>query len=406
MGRGPSKRFTTVTVNAMEKPGNWPDGDNLYLRVRPDKSKSWAFRYKLGGKQHWLSLGPTRDVTLAEAREAARKMRNQLREGYSPLEQRRERQALALNETGKTFDAVVKLYIAEHSAGWSNPKHKAQWQSTLDTYASPVIGKLAVASIGLDEILNILRPIWKTKTETASRLRGRIEAVIDYATVHGWRKGDNPARWSGYLDQIFAPKEKVQPVKHHAAVPWAQMPAVMAKLVEAESSSAKALRFLILTATRSNEARGARWGEVDLSTKIWTIPAARMKGEKGRKKEHRVPLSAEAIEVLHAVAPSEIDPAKLIFAGGGPKAPLSDVAFSKALHVPAPGYTVHGLRSTFRDWVGEATEFSRELAEAALAHSLKNKSEAAYARGDAVEKRRVLMQAWADWCFGRRGASG
>ncbi len=301
-----------------------------------------------------------------------------------------------MNESGRTFDAVVKLYIAEHSAGWSNPKHKAQWQSTLNTYASPVIGKLPVAAIGLDEILRILRPIWKTKTETASRLRGRIEAVIDYGTVHGWRKGDNPARWSGYLDQIFAAKEKVKPVKHPAG-PWKELPAVMAKLVEAESSSAKALRFLILTATRSNEARGARWPEIDTAAGVWTVPPERMKG----KKEHRVPLSADALALVETLAPDTQTPSRLVFAGGGPKSPLSDVALSKALHAVAPGFTVHGLRSTFRDWVGESTDFPRELAEAALAHRIKDKAKAAYSRGDSLEKRRVLMQAWADYCLNR-----
>jgi integrase len=394
MGRGPSKRFTTVAVNAMTKPGNYPDGDNLYLRIRPDQSKSWAFRYKLAGKQHWLSLGPVRDVPLAEARETARKMRNQLRDGFNPLQQRRERQALVLNESGRTFDAVATLYIGEHSAAWSNPKHKGQWEATLKTYASPVIGNVPVAAIGLDDILKILRPIWKTKTETASRLRGRIEAVIDYGTVHGWRKGDNPARWSGYLDQIFASKEKINPVQHHAAVPWAELPAVMKILSTTESSSAKALRFLIFTASRSFEVRGALWKEIDLKTAIWTIPPERMKG----KKEHRVALCTEALAILSTLAPVEPAPEKLIFAGGKPKVPLSDVALSKALHSVAAGYTVHGMRSTFRDWVGESTNFPRELAEAALAHRIKDKAEAAYSRGDAIEKRRVLMQAWADYC--------
>ena len=255
-----------------------------------------------------------RDVPLAEARETARKMRNQLRDGFSPLQQRRERQALLLNESGRTFDAVATLYIGEHSPAWSNPKHKGQWEATLQPYASPVIGNLPVAAIGLDEILKILRPIWKTKTETASRLRGRIEAVIDYGTVHGWRKGDNPARWSGYLDQIFASKEKIKPVKHHAAVPWAELPTVMMKLKTTESSSSRALRFLIFTVTRSFEVRGAIWKEIDLKTAVWTIPSARMKG----KKEHRVPLCSQALAIISALAPDEVVPEKLVFAGGKP----------------------------------------------------------------------------------------
>ncbi|MDE2318948.1 MAG: integrase arm-type DNA-binding domain-containing protein, partial [Rhodospirillales bacterium] len=371
-----------------------PDGDNLYLRVRHDGSKSWAFRYKQGGKTHWMSLGPLRDVPLAEAREAARKLRNQLRDGISPLEQRRERQALALNAEGRTFEAVSALYIDAHKAGWSNPKHAAQWTSTLKTYANPVIGKQAVGSIGLDEVLRILRPIWREKSETATRLRGRIEAVLDFATVHGWRKGDNPARWTGYLDQVLPAKAKVRAVVHHAALPWADLPALMAKLTAASSTSALCLRFLTLTATRSGEARGARWNEIDLAAKTWTIPAARMKA----KAEHRVPLSDDALAILETTKPLQSKPDGLIFPGGTPGRPLSDVALGKALAAIAEGFTVHGMRSSFRDWCAEATNYPREIAEAALAHVNKNRVEAAYLRGDHFEKRRQLMAAWARHC--------
>lgn len=394
MGRAPGKQLTALGIKAMEKQGNYPDGDNLYLRIRHDGSKSWAFRYKLAGKQHWMSLGPLRDVTLAEAREEARKMRNQLRDGVSPLEQRRERQALALNAEGRTFDAVSKLYIEAHKAGWKNAKHAAQWTSTLKTYASPVVGKLAVGSIGLDEVLRILRPIWKEKPETASRLRGRIEAVLDYAGVHGWRKGDNPARWTGYLDQVLPAKGKVRAVVHHAALPWADMPAVMANLAGASGTSALCLRFLVLTAARSGEARGARWNEIDLQAKTWTIPAARMKA----KQEHRVPLSDAAIEILTGLEPLKRKPDGLVFPGGRAGSPLSDVAVSKALAGAVEGFTVHGCRSSFRDWCGESTNFPREIAEAALAHTNKDKVEAAYARTDHLEKRRKLMEAWARHC--------
>jgi integrase len=394
MGKGPAKRLTALTVNSLVKQGNWPDGDNLYLRIRHDGSKSWAFRYKVAGKQHWMSLGPVRDVTLAEAREAARKLRNDLREGISPLEQRRERQALALNAEGRTFDAVAKLYIEAHRTGWKNVKHAAQWQSTLDAYASPVIGKLAVGSIGLDEVLRILRPIWKEKPETASRLRGRVEAVLDYAGVHGWRKGDNPARWTGYLDQVLPAKAKVRAVVHHAAVAWADMPAVMARLAGAGGTGALCLRFLVLTAARSGEARGARWNEIDMEAKTWTIPAARMKA----KQEHRVPLSDAAIEILAGLAPLKRKPDGLVFPGGRVGSPLSDVAVSKALAAAVDGFTVHGCRSSFRDWCGERTNFPREIAEAALAHTNKDKVEAAYARTDHLEKRRQLMEAWARHC--------
>ncbi len=394
MAKGPSKRLTAVTINALAKVGNYPDGDNLYLRVRHDGSKSWAFRYKQAGKQHWMSLGPLRDVTLAEAREAARKMRNQLRDGISPLEQRRERQALALNAEGRTFDAVAKFYIDAHKAGWKNEKHGDQWANTLKTYASPVIGNMAVGSIGLDEVLRILRPIWKEKPETASRLRGRIEAVLDYAGVHGWRKGDNPARWTGYLDQVLPAKAKVRAVVHHAAVGWADMPTVWEKLGAASSTSALCLRFLILTASRSGEARGARWNEIDLPARVWTIPATRMKA----KAEHRVPLNDAAMTILETMKPLQSKPDGLVFEGGKKAKPLSDVAVSKALAAVAEGFTVHGFRSTFRDWCAARTNYPREIAESALAHTNKDKVEAAYLRGDHFEQRRKLMEAWARHC--------
>jgi integrase len=398
MGRGPAKRFTSITVTATDKVGNWPDGDNLYLRVRPDKSKSWAFRFKQAGRQHWLSLGPVRDVTLAEAREAARKMRNQLREGFNPLEIRRERQALAINEAGRTFDAVAKLYIDAHAAGWKNPKHRAQWKSTLDTYASPVVGKTPIGSIGLDEIKRILMPIWELKPETASRLRGRIEAVLDYGTVHGWRKGENPAKWSGYLDQILPAKAKVRAVVHHAAVAWTDMPGVMSKLATGTGMSALCLRFIILTAARSGEARGARWNEIDLDNKTWIIPAERMKA----KAEHRVPLSDAAIAILTAVTPRRGKPDSLVFPGGRATSILSDVAVSKAMATAAANVTVHGCRSTFRDWCAESARgYPREVAEQALAHTNRDKTEAAYRRSDLLEQRARLMRDWADYCTGK-----
>ncbi|GAN79029.1 tyrosine-type recombinase/integrase [Acidocella aminolytica] len=402
MGKGPSKRLSALGINALTKPGTYGDGDNLYLRVRPDGSKSWLFRYKLANKANWMSLGPLRDVPLAEAREAARKLRNQIRDGINPLEQRRERQTLATNADGRTFDAVAGLYIEAHRAGWKNEKHAAQWASTLKTYASPVIGNMSVGSVGLDEVLRILRPIWQEKPETASRLRGRIEAVLDYAGVHGWRKGDNPARWTGYLDQVLPAKTKVSAVVHHAALPWADIPAVWEQLTAASSTSALCLRFLILTAARSGEARGARWNEIDLAAKVWTVPAARMKA----KQEHRVPLSDNAIAILEVMQPLQSKPDGLIFPGGAPGKPMSDVALSKALAAVAEGFTVHGCRSSFRDWCAETTNYPREIAETALAHTNKNKVEAAYLRGDHFEKRRQLMAAWARHCTSPAATGG
>jgi integrase len=381
----------------MKKQGNWPDGDGLYLRVRPDGSKSWAFRFRRAGKTHWLSMGPVRDVPLAEAREQARKWRNELRAGLNPLEIRRERQALALNEAGRTFDAVSKLYIDAHKAGWKNEKHAAQWEATLKAYASPVIGNTSVGKIGVDEVLQILKPIWKEKPETASRVRGRIEAVLDYGRVHGWCKGDNPAKWTGFLDQILPAKTKVRAVKHHAAVAWADLPPVMAKLATAGGTGALCLRFIVLTAARSGEGRAVRWNEIDLAAKVWTVPGEKMKA----KAEHRVPLSDAALAVLEAALPLKKKPDGLVFPGGKAGAPLSDVAVSKALAAAVAGVTVHGMRSAFRDWCAESARgYPREVAEEALAHTNKDRTEAAYRRSDLLEQRTRLMRDWAEFCTG------
>ena len=400
MGRGKADRFTSLSVKTA-KLGNHPDGGNLYLRVRPDGSRSWAFRFKRGGKQHWMSLGPVRDVTLSEAREIARNLRNQIRSGYNPLEQRRERQAAALTESGRMFDAVAKLYIEEHKAGWRSDKHSIQWLSTLNTYASPVVGSMSVGAIGLDEILRILRPIWKIKPETASRLRGRVEAVLDFAAVHGYRKGDNPARWSGFLDQVLPAKSKIRAVVHHAAIPYTDMPAIMNKLASSPGTGARCLRFLILTAARSGEARGALWPEIDLEAATWTIPGSRMKG----KLQHKVPLAGPALAILKGLkAQGALD--GLVFPGGKPGRPLSDVAVSKTLATAAAGFTVHGCRSSFRDWVAEKTVYPREVAEAALAHTNKDKVEAAYRRSDLFDQRARLMRDWNQFATTTAGASG
>lgn len=401
MARGVSKRLTALAIASLSREGNYSDGGQLYLRVRADGSKSWAFRYKWQTKPHWMSLGPLADLSLAEARAKATALRNDLREGRDPLAARRERQAAATNAEGRTFDAVAGLYIEAHRAGWKNAKHAAQWQSTLDMYASPIIGKLAVGSIALDEVLRILRPIWTAKPETASRLRGRIEAVLDFAAVHSWRQGENPARWTGYLDQILPAKAKVRAVAHHAALPWQDVPAAIAKLATSTATSAACLRFLALTAARSGEARGARWNEIDLGARTWTIPAARMKA----RAEHRIPLSDAAMAVLQAMQGLQRKPDGLVFPGGAPGKPLSDVALSKALAAVAEGFTVHGMRSSFRDWCAESTNFPREIAEAALAHGNKDKVEAAYLRGDHIAKRRHLMEAWSRHCTIPAGAS-
>lgn len=402
MPRPVSKRLNALAIANAKAEGNLHDGGGLYLRVRADGSKSWAFRYTMAGRKHWMSLGPLRDVSLSEAREQARQLRNQVRDGYDPLAMRRERQTLAAETTGRTFDAVAALYLDAHASKWKNPKHRAQWASTLATYASPIIGKRPVAEIGLLDIRRVLDPIWTEKPETASRLRGRVEAVLAYATVHGWRSGDNPARWQGFLDQIYAPKTAVRAVKHHAALPWREIPEFMAELREREAVSARCLEFLTLTAARSGEARGARWDEIDLDAALWIVPAARMK----MKREHRIPLAPRAVEIIRAMAETSRRREGLIFPGQAGAKPMTDAALAKALAVLRPGCTVHGMRSAFRSWAAETTSFPREICEVALAHVNKDRVEAAYQHGDLLEKRRKLMDAWADYCAGQTEESG
>ena len=394
-GKG-TKRLTALEIGRLCKPGNYADGDQLYLRLRPDGSKQWSFRYKRGGEAHWMSLGPYQDVKLPEAREAARSLRNDLREGIDPLKERRKRQA-GSPDAGHSFDAVAAMYIEAHKAGWKNEKHGAQWASTLAKYATPFIGGKRVGEIELDDILLILKPIWETKPETASRLRGRIESVLDFAAVHKWRLGDNCARWDGYLAEILPSRAKLASIEHHAALPWQDMPSFMSALRTKSAVSAHCLEFAVLTAARSGEARGTRWKEIDMQAAVWSIPGERMKSGK----PHKVPLSPCAMEILVEVDALPHNPDSLTFPGGKVGSPLSDVALSKMLTSIRTGVTVHGFRSTFRDWCAEATDTPREIAEAALAHVNKNKVEAAYLRGNTIEKRRKLMEAWAAHCRAR-----
>lgn len=394
MARGPIKRLNALAIAAATGERNLHDGDGLYLRVRKDGSKSWAFRYMLAGKPHWLSLGPLRDVTLAEAREKARTLRNRIRDGFDPLADRRTRKAEIVNQIGRTFDAVADAYIAAHTGEWKNAKHAAQWTNTIRAHASPVIGKMPVDAIGLDEVLRVLKPIWETKSETASRLRGRIESVLDYAAVHKWRTGENPARWTGFLDQVLPAKGKIAPAVHHPAIPYKDMAGFMAALRTKDTMSARCLEWLILTSARSGEARGARWSEIDLAEKVWIIPAARMKA----KKEHIVPLSPRCLEMLEELAAQPHKPDGLIFPGQIAGKPMSDVSLAKAMRSIIAGFTPHGCRATFRTWAQETTSYPRELVELALAHVNKDRTEAAYARGPALEKRRHLMETWAQYC--------
>jgi integrase len=384
-------KLTALQVKKMTTPGHHGDGGGLYLRVG-DGRKSWMFRYKIAGKTTWLGLGPESDYTLAEAREAARQCRRQLREGTDPLEARRAAKAAALEAEGLTFQTMAEKYIKAHEAEWKNEKHAAQWTATLKAYVYPAMGNKPVHSIGVADVLEALEPIWTEKPETASRVRGRIEAVLDYAAARKLRSNENPARWRGHLDHLLPARAKVARVEHHAALPWADLPALYAKLTESTGMAAMCLRFLILNANRSGEARGATWAEIDMDKKLWTIPAERMKA--GR--EHRIPLSAPAVAILEEIALLGTEPGKLVFPGRVKGKPLSDVALNKALATAGGGaFTVHGFRSSFRDWCAERTACPREVAEAALAHTLKDKTEGAYARTDHLEKRRRLMDDWA-----------
>jgi len=391
-------KLNSLTVKRLSKPGAYPDGGNLYLRITPSGGKSWCFRYKRRNPvtgadvTHWVGLGSEELLSLAEARARALEYRKLLRNGGDALAAERARRAG--HAGGRPFAEAMTLYIEAHRAGWRSEKHAREWQTTLEQHAARLL-PLSVTAIDTSAVLAVLKPLWNEKTETASRLRGRIENVLDYATARGWRVGENPARWRSHLDKLLPPRSKVAAVEHHPAVRWQDIGRVMARLAESQGTAARCLQFLILTTTRSAEARGARWNEIDLDAALWVIPGARMKA--GR--DHRVPLSEPALAILREMMPLKRRPDGLVFPGGRPGSPLSDVALSKALAVAGGGgATVHGMRSTFRDWCAEATSFAREIAESALAHTNKDKVESAYARTDHLDKRRLLMAAWSEHC--------
>jgi integrase len=395
-------KLTALAVRKLTKPGFYPDGAGLYLLI-DGKSRSWVFRYRRHGKEHRMGLGPERDVPLIKAREAALKARLQLREHIDPIADKRALAAAAVRRAAveaapvNTFDSVADLYIEAHRAGWKNAKHGAQWKATLDAYASPFFGNKSVATITVDDVLDALTPIWDSKSETASRLRSRIENILDYARTRGWRQGENPARWKANMDHLLPARSSVASVKHHSALPWADLPAAIARLEASTATSALCLRFIILTAARSGEARGARWSEIDRRKGVWTVPAEKMKA----KAEHRVPLTGAAMDILKMVLPLKAHDDGLVFPGGRASRPLSEVAVSKALATVADNFTVHGMRSSFRDWCAEQTSYPRETAEAALAHTNRDRVEAAYRRSTLFEQRSKLMQDWAIFCTSR-----
>ncbi len=388
-------RLSAISV-PNKKPGYHADGANLYLRVAPKGGgRGWIFRFAMGGRTRDMGLGSYPEISLATARELAGRFRGLVKEGIDPVERRRieragQRVAAAKN---LTFDECAREYIKEHEPSWRNAKHRAQWTSTLKRYASPVFGKLPASAIDVEFVLKALKPIWTTKPETASRVRGRIEAVLDWARVHGHRSGENPARWKGNLKDAFPAHSSLRAVKHHAALPYPEIGSFMAALRERDEIAAHALEFTILTVARTTETIGAPWDEIDFGAKVWKVPAARMKASR----EHRVPLSPPALTLLERMR--AIRDREFIFPGLKAGQPLSGMAMLMALRrMGRDDLTVHGFRSTFRDWAAERTNYAREVVEMALAHRIGDQTEAAYWRGDLFEKRRRLMAEWAKFC--------
>lgn len=401
-----AKELSALQVQRLTAPGFHAVGviPGLYLRVKDTGARSWTLRTVVGGDRREIGLGSFPAVTLAQARDEARKLRSTIAEGVDPVLQRQEaRSALrAASAQSITFRDAAAAYVKAHAPSWRNPKHRQQWANTLEAYAHPVIGDMLVSHVTLAHVLAILEPIWHEKTETASRLRGRMEAVLDWAKGRGYRSGDNPASWKGNLDAQLARPERVAEVENHPALPVARAAAFWRRLADVEGMGAQALRLAILTAARSNEVRGACWREFDLDAALWTVPAERMKA----KREHRVPLSLAAVELLRATPVLE-NPAGLVWPSAKGK-PLSDMTLTAVTRRineadgggwvdPRSGREVvpHGFRSTFRDWAAELTDYPREVAEMALAHTISNAVEAAYRRGDLFEKRRRMMGDWA-----------
>jgi integrase len=387
-------RLSATAVKAMTKPGRHSDGGGLVLHVDDENRRRWVFRYRWGPKVRDMGLGPYPAVSLADAREAAAEARKLLAKDIDPLAERAKAKADAVS---KTFGEVADELIAARRPGWKNSKHVAQWVMTLDEYAKPIRAK-PVNEITTADILGVLQPLWLRAPETASRLRGRLEAVLDFAKTRGWRQGDNPALWRGHLSHLLADPKKVKGPHsrgHHKALPYPEVPAFVKTLRANGSASAMALEFLILTASRTGEVIGARWDEFDLEERIWSVPADRMKGGK----LHRVPLSGRAMEILETMRQAGgtgyVFPSSRKVRKGEEPGPLSEMAMAMLVRRAKLDATPHGFRSSFRDWTAEATTFPSEVAEMALAHVIGNRVEAAYRRGDLMQKRRAMMDQWA-----------
>jgi integrase len=396
-------RLSAIRVKTETKRGFHADGGGLYLQVSKFDTRSWVFRFTQNKRSREMGLGPLHTVSLAEAREEALRCRRLLREGIDPIEQRKALRGQVLAEAVKimTFKACAEKYISTHSAGWKNVKHASQWTNTLTTYAYPVFGDLPVQSVDIGLVMKVLEPIWTTKTETAGRVRGRIEAILDWAKARKYREGENPARWKGHLDTLLPARSKVQKVKHHAALPYDDIGPFMDKLRQQNGISARGLEFAILTAARTGEVIKATWDEINFDKAIWVIPAERMKGDK----EHRVPLSSAALNILAGLKETALN--NFVLPGMRRNTSLSNMAFLQLLkRMDRHDLTAHGFRSTFRDWAAECTAHPHEVAEMALAHTVGNKVEAAYRRGDLFNKRVRIMDDWADFCMTVQDSSG
>jgi integrase len=389
-----------IKIDESPRPGMYADGGGLYLRVTPEGARNWVLRFMLDRRPRWMGLGPLALYGLQDARAKALDARRKRHEGIDPIDARRVERARQRLDAAKaiTFKQCAEAYVTAHRAGWRNDKHAAQWSATLLSYAYPIIGALPVQAVDTGLVLKVLEPIWTVKPETASRLRGRLESILDFAKVREYRDGENPARWRGHLDKLLPARSKVREVEHHAALPYADLSAFLVALREQEGVAALALEFLILTAARTGEVIGAHLSEIDLLDKNWTVPAARMKAHR----EHRVPLSARALAIL-----DEMQVARhggdgrdtFVFPGRKPGTPLSNMAFLMLLRRMGLGsLTAHGFRATFKTWASERTSVQNQIVEASLAHVIGDKVEQAYRRGDLFEKRRRLMQQWATFC--------
>jgi integrase len=396
-----AKPLTARQVETRKKPGMVADGAGLYLLVSPAGTKSWIYRYQLAGKRRDMGLGPTNELSLAQARDVAREARRLVRDSIDPIEARRSKRAAAQAAdatVARTFRQCAEAYVASHQAGWRSAKHRRLWLSQLETHVYPAFGHLPVTVINTALVTQALEPLWRVKPQTAGVLRGRIEGVLDWAVARGYRIGDNPARWRGHLQNLLPAPAKVRRVEHHAAMPYVELGAFMEELRQRGAIAARALEFLILAAARTGEVIGARWDEINLGERLWTLPADRMKS--GR--EHRVPLSDAAMAIVDAMADTR--QSDFIFAGAYPGRPLAHDALNRELHRLGRQETVHGFRSAFAQWAAERTNYSFEVRELALAHAVGDAVVRAYQRSDLFDRRRRLMNDWARFCAQPAGA--